>query len=733
MAHLGDERPTAKDRRLGQRFGDYLIEDQIGRGGMGVVFRARNTVTDQVVALKLMAPDLADNIVFRERFIREAEAGPNLGHPNIVPVFETGDADGELFIAMELIEGTDLKELIQRDGPLDPKRALSIFRQAASALDAAHESGMVHRDVKPQNILIVPRETPQGSDRAYLTDFGLVRPMASETSASRTGQVFGSVAYMAPELIEGIPADGRADVYALGCVLYETLTGKVPFERDNEVSAVWAHIHEDPPLLTDTDRDLPGGLNDAVFKAMAKHPDDRFLTCGELINELELGLGRKLSAVKYAHVRPLVARIPRRKTEREVWAPNFFPELSRVRAASRERFDWRKGVALVAAVALLSSIQMGREGGIPQAAADVAEVADSVAETMAETVVDAVIDTESEPEEVGTEVGSGGESNTLAAAKQISPSDRKKLRALLPTEEKDTSGQQERRPSGSVAAATEPGKIVWAKRNESAVVVDTDLWVMDSDGDNKTRLTDTTPAEYWPSWSPDGRHIAYVRIELEQDLWIMDADGSNQQDLGLCLGVDNCGKLAWSPNGLRVAYAQGKDLYVADLATGTRDRVVAGTLKPVQKPNQDGGPGPTWSPDGKSLAFACGESLCLIPADGGPPQEVAPGQGTDFTEPEWSPTGRWIAFGHSPSVDVPSRIYVARPDGSERRQLSTVTGGAGRGCNSASWASDATAVAFSLWQGNQGLIYRIEADGSGLVQLTSGPGDYTPDWWGSSQ
>ena len=367
-----EDAQVTSDRRVGQRFGDYLVEAVIGRGGMGVVYRASHVDSGDVVALKLMAPDLADNAVFRERFVREAEAGPNLGHPNIVQVFESGEADGELFIAMELIDGMDLKGLIQQEGSLDPKRALSIFRQAASALDAAHESGMVHRDVKPQNILIIPRTSSESADRAYLTDFGLVRPVASESSATRTGQVFGSVPYMAPELIEGIPADGRADVYALACVVYEALTGSIPFERDNEISAVWAHIHEDPPLVTDKRRDLPGGLNDVVFKAMSKHPDDRSLTCGEFVEELELGLGRNLTAVKYSHVRPLVARIPRRKTEREVWAPNFFPELSRVRSASRERFDWRKGAALVAAVAVISSIQVGREGGSPKAVADVA-------------------------------------------------------------------------------------------------------------------------------------------------------------------------------------------------------------------------------------------------------------------------------------------------------------------------------------------------------------------------
>ncbi|MDQ3645316.1 MAG: serine/threonine protein kinase, partial [Actinomycetota bacterium] len=386
--NTSDDAQVSSDRRVGQRIGDYLLEALIGRGGMGVVFRASHVVSGDIVALKLMAPDLADNAIFRDRFIREAEAGPNLLHPNIVRVLGSGEAGGELFIAMELIEGTDLKGVIQQDGPLDPRRALSIFRQAASALDAAHESGMVHRDVKPQNILVIPRSGSDSTDRVYLTDFGLVRPVASESSATRTGQVFGSVAYMAPELIEGVPADGRADVYALACVVYESLTGSVPFERENEVSAVWAHIHEDPPFLTDTRRDLPGGLNDVVFKAMAKHPDDRFLTCGEFVAELELGLGRKLSAMKHSHVRPLVARIPRRKTERDVWAPNFFPELSRVRAASRERFDWRKGVALIAAALLLSSIQVGRDGGIPRAIADVADAADSAVDSAVAAVID---------------------------------------------------------------------------------------------------------------------------------------------------------------------------------------------------------------------------------------------------------------------------------------------------------------------------------------------------------
>ena len=710
------------DRRVGARFGEYLVEALLGRGGMGVVFRARHVVTDQVVALKLMAPDLADNPTFRERFVREAEAGPSLGHPNIVRVFESGEADGDLFIAMELIEGTDLKRLIHQEGPLDPKRVLSIFGQAASALDAAHESGMVHRDVKPQNILVIPRETPQGIDRVYLTDFGLVRPVASETSASRTGQVFGSVAYMAPELIEGIPADGRADVYALGCVAYEALTGSVPFERENEVAAVWAHIHEDPPLVTDTRRDLPAGLNDPVFKAMAKHPDDRFLTCGEFMAELEAGLGRKLSALKHTHVRPLIARIPRRKTEREVWSPNFFPELSRVRGASRRGLDWRKVVAFAAVLALLSTIQIGRDGGLPQAVADVADAADSV--------VEAVIEAEPEPKDAGSEMVAtdptrqGGD----RVAKAIAPSDRRKLRDLLPADRPaETAGNpgSARQPSNDAFLDRETGKIVFSRIEEDphwaagGLQTNADIWVMNFDGSNETRLTLTAEAEFWPTWSPGGSHIAYVRIDQvdgTHEIWIMDSNGDDQRDLGLCPGTADCGKLAWSRSGVRVAYVQGTDLYVADLTTGTRTRVVSGGVTPPSRPRDGDAPGPTWSPDGRSLAYSCGEALCVVSARGGDPRVMA----QKLTDPDWSPTGKWVVGTRDDD------LFMIRSDGTGLRPLRDHSeGGTPAWGSSPTWGPSGEALAYSTGGG----LFRIDRDGRDRVQLSAGR-IFGVDWWG---
>ena len=722
MAGSEDAQMTS-DRRVGQRFGDFLVEAVIGRGGMGVVFRASHVVSGDVVALKLMAPDLADNAVFRDRFVREAEAGPNLVHPNIVRVFESGEADGELFIAMELIDGTDLKGLIQQEGSLDPKRALSIFRQAASALDAAHESGMVHRDVKPQNILVIPRSSSESADRVYLTDFGLVRPMASESSATRTGQVFGSVPYMAPELIEGIPADGRADVYALACVVYESLTGSIPFERDNEVSAVWAHIHEDPPLLTDKRRNLPGGLNDVVFRAMSKHPDDRYLTCGEFVAELEVGLGRKLSAIKYSHVRPLVARIPRRKTEREVWAPNFFPELSRVRAASRERFDWRKAAALLAAVALLSSIQVGRDGGIPRAVADVADAADSAVDS----AVDAVVEPDGNPEpgDAGERGGDKNRDLTTAGREEIHKSDRKKLKALLPADP-PTGGNE----TGSEAGVPQPlagaGKIAWARSTigDTGNTTSSDIWVMDPDGTNEVNLTRTDLMEFWPSWSPDGAHIAFVIVRppdvTAQDLWVMDADGSNRRDLGLCPGVGRCGKLAWSPDGRRVGYAQGNDLWMADLASGTRELLVSGGLEEPNPITGGRGSGPSWSPDGKSLAFECGDDLCVVAADGGEPRVIGPGLG----DPEWSPEGDllvgedWPTSGERAPDLVIHRLHRNRQD-----QLIAASQHTGV-LRFPTWAPDGREIVYT----DERSLFKINRDGTGRVRLTSGPQDLTPDW-----
>src|SRR5579862_5644046 len=211
---------------IGSDFLGYRIEELIGRGGMGVVYRAYDLRLKRPVALKFVAPSLARDVRFRERFARESELVMSLEHPNVVPIYDAGDVDGQVYLAMRLVDGNDLGSVIRAEGALDPARAVGIATQIAAALDAAHARGLVHRDVKPSNVLL------DGSEHVYLADFGLTRRLDDQTSQPADDRSVGTPAYLAPEQLEGRPLDGRADAYALGCLLYECLTGEPVFPRD---------------------------------------------------------------------------------------------------------------------------------------------------------------------------------------------------------------------------------------------------------------------------------------------------------------------------------------------------------------------------------------------------------------------------------------------------------------------------------------------------------------------
>ena len=268
---------TGDNTRIGTEIAGYRVESLLGRGGMSVVYLAEHVRLGRRVALKLLAPMLSDDETYRDRFQRESRRAAELDHPNVVPIFDAGEVDGQLFIAMRYIEGCDLKTLIRREGSLGMGRTLFILEQAADGLDAAHERNLIHRDVKPGNILIA-----EPSEQVYLTDFGVVKHTASK-GLTRTGFFIGTVDYAAPEQIEGLPVDARTDVYALGCVLYECLVGKAPFDRDAEINVMHAHLIDAPPLLTASRPDLPKALNRVLASALAKAKDDRYDTCGQLI------------------------------------------------------------------------------------------------------------------------------------------------------------------------------------------------------------------------------------------------------------------------------------------------------------------------------------------------------------------------------------------------------------------------------------------------------------------
>jgi serine/threonine-protein kinase len=262
----------------GQRFGQYVLTAELGRGGMGVVYRAYDTAKGRTVALKVLIPELAADRLFRDRFRRESRRAARLSEPHIIPIHNFGEIDGRLFIDMRLVEGIDLAALLDRDGPLPPTAAAWIIAQVASALDAAHAGGLIHRDVKPSNILVTGHG--QSMPFAYLIDFGIARAVDSTSLATNTGTI-GTLAYMAPERIGGAPGDGRVDVYSLACVLYECLTGRQPFTGEM-VAVMWAQVNAAPPAASAVRPGLPTAVDAVVARGMAKDPADRYGTAGEL-------------------------------------------------------------------------------------------------------------------------------------------------------------------------------------------------------------------------------------------------------------------------------------------------------------------------------------------------------------------------------------------------------------------------------------------------------------------
>jgi predicted Ser/Thr protein kinase len=264
----------------GTVLGGYRIERVAGRGGMGVVYRAQQQRPSRVVALKVIGAQLAQDATFRARFELEANIAASIEHPNVLPIYEFGEKDGLLFLTMRWVEGKDMRDLLVEEGALEPIRAARIIEQVADALDAAHASGLVHRDVKPGNILLVERG---GREHAFLTDFGLTKRTSADAGQSLTeaGSWVGTLDYVAPEQIQGQHIDARTDVYALGCVLFQALSGRVPFERDSDISKIYAHITEQPPDLVEVAPGVSPALAGVVKRAMAKDPDDRYPSAGD--------------------------------------------------------------------------------------------------------------------------------------------------------------------------------------------------------------------------------------------------------------------------------------------------------------------------------------------------------------------------------------------------------------------------------------------------------------------
>ena len=275
---------------VGDEFAGYRLRAVLGRGGMSVVYQAENPRVGSVIALKVLAPELAADDAFRARFLEESRIAASMNHPNVIPIYDMGSSDGLLYIAMRYVSGTDLRQMIKKRGRILPSTAVSLVGQAARALDAAHHGGLVHRDVKPGNLLI-ERSSDDDPDHVYLADFGLTKHAMSRSGLTSTGQFLGTVDYVAPEQIRGMSVLGSADQYSLGCVLYECLTGRVPFEKDLDAAIIWAHVEESPTRPTELRPDLPPAVDDVFARVLAKQPGDRYGSCREFIEATRAALG----------------------------------------------------------------------------------------------------------------------------------------------------------------------------------------------------------------------------------------------------------------------------------------------------------------------------------------------------------------------------------------------------------------------------------------------------------
>ncbi len=267
------------DLSAGDEFAGYRIERSLGRGGMGVLYLAVEPGLERHVALKLIAPEAAADEVFARRFAEESRIAASIEHPNVVPIYAAGEEDGIPFIAMRYVSGSDLGRRLARESRLEPGAAASLIAQVGNGLDAIHAAGLVHRDVKPANVLL--SETG-GGDHAYITDFGVARNVATESGLTQTGRFVGTLDYVAPEQISGGAVDARADVYALGCLLFKLLTGDVPYPRDGEAARLYAHLNDPPPAPSLHAATVPMALDDVAIRAMSKVPGERYPSAGDL-------------------------------------------------------------------------------------------------------------------------------------------------------------------------------------------------------------------------------------------------------------------------------------------------------------------------------------------------------------------------------------------------------------------------------------------------------------------
>jgi serine/threonine protein kinase len=595
----------ASDLQSGTQLGHYRIERVIGRGGMGVVYLARDLGLDRYVALKILSPELAESDTFRDRFIRESRLAASLDHPNIIPIYEADEVDGVLFIAMRYVQGRDLRAILAEETRLDPQRAiLQIGTQVARALDAAHLRGLVHRDVKPGNVLVTAEES-EHQFHCYLADFGLTRQTSSLSTLTGEGQFVGTLSYIAPEQIQDHGVDGRSDQYALAAVLFECLAGRPPFVKDNDAAMIYAHLEEPPPRLSAIGWDLPEALDGVFVRGLAKEKQDRFETCGQLIGAAREAAGFGPPSGTYPIPGPVGDRTTvtadRPSASRGVQSgPHALAPSGPWRRKSLARNPatwWTAGVTAVVITALVLFFVIGGGGGSTGRGHPGPPPA-SVLYTM------------------DTGVGAGGSPSSAH------PADGVRGTATSPAwADEQTIALVERSTNGThidVASLRNKGNVrvlhqikltgtishlTWSPDQTRIVFVrsvagHSTIQSIGKAGGGQRSLADLAVGARDPAYAPnDGRVIAFEGSRGgSYQIWTMTQNGENQQQRTDQRG--GCSNPAWSADGHHLAYV-GKVGVVNQLFVMSRNGKHQRQLTDVKTGLSD----PAWSRDGQRVFF----------------------------------------------------------------------------------------------------------------------------------
>jgi len=696
-----------------QHIGRYQVLESAGTGGFATVYRAQDPQLNRVIALKVLHPHMAVNPQYLQRFLREARLAASINHPNVVTIHEVGQEANSHFIAMEYLPASLEGQL--QPGGLPISQALELTRQVALGLQAAHQQGVVHRDLKPANILLTPDGTPK------VTDFGIARA-AELSNMTASGMVLGTPNYMSPEQAQGQRVDARSDLYSLGCVLYQMLTGVLPFESATPYEVIRQHIEAAPRPLRQLRPEIPAAVEQLVSRCLEKDPNRRYRSAAQLAQAIEGLLSQGQGS---ARQQPVVGVAP------PLGATEIGGRTGKV--GRSERIGWTGGhrwwlaaVGVVLLVGVLgglvgaATMRSGNEGqaGLTEASSSGVTVNDMDVQTLATNVMPPAPTFTSTP--------------LLAAA------------AGVPSSGIGSAGGQVAQPNPTftpspadtpvpqipvlLASFPQGGHIAFVSERDGH----SDIYLMDADGSNVTRLTISGSGEeyspsYSPTWSSDGSRIAIIETMAYDSrgyIAVINADASEGGYMLTNNWENNYSpdySPAWSPDGSRIAFVsyqyEKEEIYVMN-ADGSE----VTNLTNNRAPDYD----PAWSPDGSRIVFSSDRSgngdIYVMNADGSGVTSITNSPAHDY-DPAWSPDGSRIAFSSDRSGNYD--IHVMNADGSG---VTSITNNPSRDDDPA-WSPDGSLLAFSSDRSGNRDIYVMNADGSGVTSITNNPADdYEPAW-----